>query len=325
MVKTKCIVCSKDIPQDKKTCPSCASSLLSGFVKGLVLLYPLEEHGIEKWHLNKIWEYPEIVRVIDKITLMDGKELRDNELSITIKVFELIDLIEDKEIKNSANRLIQLIMDSKVQSYEEQKDFLTENDGESLKSELIIFSDMLWKILDDFEFTNEDIDSILSIDKPYDILHREVRSIKSPELKVFLGYQFKLYQNIARCSNFLEILKIRQYFLRVKKISILNPPSYKKTLNKPIPFYNRIEERKLIEKREKQGQNFKDYITKINKFTINEFNNEADSNATQIKEFSKLLNNLKKLRERMYTVYDHLKDSLKDTERENLFDILNKR
>jgi len=75
------------------------------------MLFPLEEHGIERWHLNKIWEYPEIVTELDKIMGIDIQDLQENKLSVTLTVLELIDQIEDKEIRNSANRLLQLFID----------------------------------------------------------------------------------------------------------------------------------------------------------------------------------------------------------------------
>jgi len=289
------------------------------------MLLPLEEHGIERSHLDKIWKYPEIVSEIDKISEMEGQYLQENKLSVTLTVLELIDQMEDEEIRNSADRLLQLIIDRNVEYYKKRRDYLIENDGESLKLELVAFKDMLLELGDDFEFTEEDIDSILSVDKPYDILHREYRNIKSPELKLFLGYEFKLFDNIRLCTYFLEVLKIRQYFLIDEKKPYLDPNSLKNALNEHFPFTNRIEETKLKEKREKQKIDFKDYITKLNKFTINELNSEFVFIRRQINEFSELLTELKKLREYIYTAYDRLEERLINTEKDNLFDILNKK
>lgn len=324
MGKTKCNVCFKKIPKGKKNCPSCAFSLKSGFLKGITMFLPLEDHGIEQWHLNKIWEYSEIVSEIDKITKMEGQDLQENELSVTLDVLELIDQIDDEEIKNSANRLLQLIIGRIVEYYEERRNYLIENDGESLKSELVSFNDMLWELIGDFEFTEEDIESILSIDKPYEIRKGYYRNLKSPRLKLFLGYKFKVSENFGRCKFFLEVLKTRQYFLREKPHNILNPPPYNKYLNEPIPLYNKIETNEITKKMENLREDFKDYIAKLNKFTLSEYDNEVVFNAAQIKDFSKLLTDLKKLKDRMYTVYDNLKDPLGITAREALFDILNK-
>ena len=271
----------------------------------MIKLLPLEGHGIEQWHLNKIWEYPEIVSEIDKISKMEVQDLQENELSVTLDILELIDQIEDEEIRNSANRLLQLLINRKVEYYEKRKDYLTENDGESLKLELVTFRDTLLELGDDFEFTKRDIDSILSIDKPYDILHGEYRNIKSPELKMFLGYQFKLYENISRCAYFLKILHMRYYFLETD-------PS--------LPF-GRVKE----QLREKQRQTFRDYLTKIKNFNLTEFNNEFTSVKILINEFSEILEELKKLRERMSAVYEPLRARLIKVDKNKLFDILNKK
>ena len=42
---------------------------------------------------------------------MDIQNLQENKLSVELTVLELIDQIEDKEIRNSANRLLQLFID----------------------------------------------------------------------------------------------------------------------------------------------------------------------------------------------------------------------
>jgi DNA-binding response OmpR family regulator len=114
--KTRCNICFKRIPRGKTpltktTCPSCASSLESGFWKGIIRGLPLEEHGIERWHLNEIWKYPEIVSELVKILRMDIQDLQEDKLSVTLTVLELIDQIEDKEIRNSANRLFQFFLE----------------------------------------------------------------------------------------------------------------------------------------------------------------------------------------------------------------------
>ncbi|GAG72051.1 unnamed protein product, partial [marine sediment metagenome] len=124
--ETRCNVCFKRIPRGKTpltktTCPSCASSLESGFWKGITMGLPLEEHGIERWHLHEIWEHSEIEDIYLLKALVDAGD------PIARRVFKIE--VAERFGSGDPNTIISLVNANLLDyfSLEEQKELIRPN------------------------------------------------------------------------------------------------------------------------------------------------------------------------------------------------------
>ena len=357
--KSKCYICGKPIPEKEKTCPSCSAFLDSYHLSFLLSLFPFHLYPeIDRQDISEIVKIPEIVAQIKEISHMSIEDLQDNSSFINIKVAELTDQIEDKKLRNTASRFFQLIMDlivSKAYKGEQQR---AEDiyEREFLRAKSLIDKTKILMKLNENEITQEDIDLIFSIDKPYDIIKGNISKIKTPALKSLVLHNRYLQLYIYRYKWILQELKrqqgillgkIRFYARREEIKGFLNNTQeiYQSILKKlkedPIKNQKRIgdiEERmeiyetqriKSIERRKEFLKRFPPrkpdpYSTKIKDYSLEELKKENVSVAIQIRGYSKILKNLKKALEEVNPLLTRIIIKAKDTEKKQLFDMLDK-